>query len=50
VAYGPARPGDIRHSGADVTRIRTALGFAPSDTLEASLGETVRWYAARAVE
>jgi UDP-N-acetylglucosamine 4-epimerase len=44
--YEPPRPGDIRHSVADVERIRSALGFAPSPGLEGPLGETVAWYAA----
>jgi len=48
VEYGPARPGDIRHSGADVAKIRAALGFTPATDLEASLAETVRWYAEHA--
>jgi len=46
VRYGPPRPGDIIHSSADVSRIKTALGFAPSVTVDAGLDETVRWYAA----
>lgn len=48
VEYGPERPGDIRHSGADVTKIKAALGFTPSPSLEHSLAETVRWYAEQA--
>jgi UDP-N-acetylglucosamine 4-epimerase len=47
VRYGPARPGDILHSAADITAIRQALHFAPSADLAASLRETVRWYAAQ---
>jgi UDP-N-acetylglucosamine 4-epimerase len=44
VEYGPARPGDIRHSGADIARIVRELGFAPEAGVEAGLDETVRWY------
>jgi UDP-N-acetylglucosamine 4-epimerase len=44
VEYGPARPGDIRHSGADIAKIVSALAFAPEAGVEAGLDETVRWY------
>ncbi|MBX3141221.1 MAG: NAD-dependent epimerase/dehydratase family protein [Trueperaceae bacterium] len=33
VSHGPAREGDIRHSLADSTPLRTALGWQPSTTL-----------------
>lgn len=42
--YGPARPGDIRHSAADITKIRQELGFEPVATLAQGLEETVRFY------
>lgn len=42
--YGAARPGDIRHSGADICKIRRDLGFTGSVTTEAGLDETIRWY------
>jgi UDP-N-acetylglucosamine 4-epimerase len=45
IRYGPPREGDIIHSAADITAIRTALGFEPSIALAAALEETVRWYA-----
>ncbi len=45
--HGPPRPGDIRHSGADITRARQELGFEPAVSLEDGLRETVRWYAAQ---
>lgn len=44
VEYGPARPGDIRHSGADIAKLTRELGFAPETSVEAGLDETVRWY------
>jgi UDP-N-acetylglucosamine 4-epimerase len=44
VEYGPARPGDIRHSGADIAKIVRELRFAPEAGVEAGLDETVRWY------
>ena len=39
-----ARPGDIRHSQADISRIRAALGYEPQGSLETSLDELVAWY------
>jgi nucleoside-diphosphate-sugar epimerase len=43
--HGAPRPGDIRHSTADIEKIRRDLGFEPALPLEAGLAETVRWYA-----
>ncbi len=37
----PERPGDIRHSSADLTRIRQVLGYAPAFTLEEGLQRLV---------
>ncbi|MEA3209722.1 MAG: UDP-N-acetylglucosamine/UDP-N-acetylgalactosamine 4-epimerase [Chthoniobacter sp.] len=48
VEHGPARPGDIPHSGADISRIVGELGFAPEQDVDAGLDETVRWYFAGA--
>jgi len=39
--YGPPKPGDIKHSLADVTRIRERLGFQADIGLEAGLAETL---------
>jgi len=44
--YGPARPGDIQHSSADISSIRKTLGFEQTGGIAASLLETVQWYAA----
>lgn len=44
VAIGPPRPGDILHSGADISRIRSTLGYDPALTVDAGLDQTVRWY------
>jgi UDP-N-acetylglucosamine 4-epimerase len=38
------RPGDVRHSQADTTRIRDALGYEPTHTLAEGLEETLDWY------
>jgi len=37
ISYAAARAGDIRHSGADISAIRTALGYAPRWTTRAGL-------------
>jgi UDP-N-acetylglucosamine 4-epimerase len=38
------RPGDIRHSLADIARIRTDLGYQPTHLLADGIGETLGWY------
>jgi UDP-glucose 4-epimerase len=43
VQHGPARPGDVRHSLADVSAARTAFGFDPAVTLDVGLPEYMRW-------
>ena len=40
------RPGDVKHSLADLTLARELLGYEPLVSFEAGLAETVRWYAA----
>jgi UDP-glucose 4-epimerase len=37
----PARPGDVRHSCADIARARAELGYAPTVSLEDGLRRTV---------
>ena len=39
-----ARPGDIRHSLADVSLARELIGYEPITSLEEGLSETVDWY------
>ncbi len=39
------RPGDVRHSQADVSRAAERLGFRAGTPLPAGLRDTVRWYA-----
>jgi nucleoside-diphosphate-sugar epimerase len=45
--FAPARPGDIKHSVADVRKARRVLGFEPEASLDASLRETISWYRER---
>jgi UDP-glucose 4-epimerase len=43
VEYGPPRPGDVRHSLADVSAAKNAFGYDPSVTLEVGLKEYMDW-------
>jgi len=42
--YSAARAGDIRHSQADLTRIRQYLGYEPTHSVAQGLDEMVPWY------
>jgi nucleoside-diphosphate-sugar epimerase len=44
IHYEPEREGDIKHSGADISRARAALGFVPRTSLETGLRETTGYY------
>jgi UDP-glucose 4-epimerase len=44
VKYGPEREGDIKHSLADISRAKTALGYTPTVNFEEGLRRTVEWY------
>ena len=44
VKYGPERAGDIRHSYADISAAKSALGYTPTVDFEAGLSKTVAWY------
>lgn len=43
VRHGPPRPGDVRHSLADIEAARSRLGFKPSVKMEEGLQEYVGW-------
>lgn len=43
--YGPFRPGDVRHSQADITRARTLLGYDPKVRVAQGLRLSGDWYA-----
>ncbi|MGH9465920.1 MAG: SDR family oxidoreductase [Terriglobales bacterium] len=47
VRYGPARPGDVKHSQADIDRARELLGYRPSISFAEGLERTVAWYRRR---
>jgi UDP-glucose 4-epimerase len=42
--FEPPRPGDVKHSYADISLARTLLGFEPSVGLDEGLARTVEWY------
>ncbi|MSR23146.1 MAG: SDR family oxidoreductase [Gemmatimonadetes bacterium] len=42
--YGPVRPGDVRHSLAELTAIRGALGYRGEIGLREGLRRTVEWF------
>jgi UDP-glucose 4-epimerase len=42
--FAPARPGDVRHSLADVSRAKALLGFAPTIGFAEGLKRTFDWY------
>jgi UDP-N-acetylglucosamine 4-epimerase len=42
--YGPARPGDVMHSLADVGKARRLLGYEPTHSIERGLDESLDWY------
>ncbi|WP_297071469.1 SDR family oxidoreductase [Thermococcus sp.] len=47
IIFDKPRPGDIRHSQADISEIRK-LGFEPEWSIEDGLKKTVEWYKRRA--
>jgi len=42
--HRPARPGDIRHSLADIGRAVKVLGYKPTVDFETGLARTLEWY------
>ena len=45
--HGEFRPGDVRHSLADIARARERLGYAPSHDVRAGLAAALPWYVER---
>jgi UDP-N-acetylglucosamine 4-epimerase len=41
------RPGDVRHSLADIAAARSLLGYEPTHSIRAGLDEAASWYLAR---
>ena len=42
--HGEPRPGDVRHSTADITRAKRYLGYEPEYDLRRGLEETIEWF------
>lgn len=42
--YHPFRPGDVRHSQADIGKAQRLLGYAPRFDIQGGLAETMPWY------
>ena len=46
VHYAPSRPGDVKHSLADIEKARRILGYHPAVPVELGLRRSVEWYRA----
>ena len=44
--FGPPRPGDIRHSNADISKAKRLLGYSPDYDFAKGLSEALAWYKA----
>ncbi len=42
--YAPARPGDIKHSLADIKRAQELIGYEPLITFEQGIAKAIDWY------
>jgi len=42
--FGPDRPGDIKHSNADISKARRLLGYDPEYDFDRGLSEAIKWY------
>lgn len=42
--YGPFRPGDVRHSLADIGKAQLLLGYSPTHSVRQGLEEAAGWY------
>ena len=45
--FVPPRPGDVRHSLADISKAERLLGYRPSVPVRKGLSDTVGWFASR---
>jgi nucleoside-diphosphate-sugar epimerase len=45
--FTDARPGDVRHSLADISRIERAMGYEPEVSFREGLRSSVEWYSGR---
>jgi len=42
--YGPERPGDIKHSNADISKAENILGYHPEYDVDRGLEKAIEWY------
>ena len=42
--YGPERQGDVKHSNADIGKIKQLLGYEPEVYFRAGLEDVYNWY------
>lgn len=42
--FGPDRPGDIKHSNADISKARVMLGYTPEWSFERGIEAAIDWY------
>jgi len=42
--FGSERPGDIRHSNADISKAKEMLGYSPDYSFEQGIKEAIEWY------
>ncbi len=48
--YGEFRPGDVRHSQADISKAEALLGYRPVRDVSSGLAETAEWFVHRCPE
>lgn len=49
VTYGPKRPGDVRHSFADISKAQRLLGYRPAVFFQEGLHSAIEWYKSSAL-
>ena len=42
--YGPERPGDIKHSNADISEAENILGYHPKHDVDRGIEKAIEWY------
>tara|TARA_Y100001978_G_scaffold201906_1_gene221407 strand:+ start:109 stop:1083 length:975 start_codon:yes stop_codon:yes gene_type:complete len=47
VTHGPERPGDVRHSKANISKAEELLGYSPKVRFEKGLKEVFDWYSTK---
>jgi UDP-N-acetylglucosamine 4-epimerase len=42
--YTSSRPGDVKHSMADISRAETLFGYTPAYSIEEGIKASIKWY------